>query len=31
MAYLMSTLSEWWWYSPDRCPQKGVLIRLQTG
>ncbi|MFQ2329870.1 hypothetical protein ACK32Q_10275 [Aeromonas dhakensis] len=21
----------WRWYSPDSCPQKGVVIRLQTG
>ncbi|MFM4743129.1 hypothetical protein ACEUDH_05895 [Aeromonas dhakensis] len=24
-------LSVWRWYSPDSCPQKGVVIRLQTG
>ncbi len=23
--------SVWRWYSPDSCPQKGVVIRLQTG
>ncbi len=21
----------WRWYLPDSCPQKGVVIRLQTG
>ncbi|MCR9024521.1 hypothetical protein [Aeromonas caviae] len=21
----------WRWYAPDSCPQKGVVIRLQTG
>jgi hypothetical protein len=24
-------LTVWRWYSPDSCPQKGVVIRLQTG
>ncbi|MGL4353410.1 MAG: integrase core domain-containing protein, partial [Aeromonas popoffii] len=26
-----SALGVWKWYSPDSCPQKGVVIRLQTG
>ncbi|MFM5731778.1 hypothetical protein ACET7I_14320 [Aeromonas caviae] len=31
LFWTLGTISVWRWYSPDSCPQKGVVIRLQTG
>ncbi|BEE04915.1 hypothetical protein VAWG002_21110 [Aeromonas veronii] len=30
-AAVTLVITVWRWYSPDSCPQKGVVIRLQTG